>query len=173
MLAHKTSVAETIRAIALREAAAALRDQQGGDEEFDAETEILKRRKEAQKVTNAANGAGKRTKPNAPRKVAAHPRFKSVLASESFPKGPTENITTDHSAVKFHVKAIYDHLVYLYGGALAAEKMNELTAPETKPASAIALLTAWDQSFPAYGSAPKPILKAGLVAFWNEKQTAL
>ena len=147
--------------------------QQGGDEAFDAETEVLKRRREARKVINAANGAGKRTKPNAPRKPAAHPRFKSVLASESFPKGPTENITTDHSAAKFHVKAIYDHLIYLYGGDIAAEKMNELTAPETKPAPAIALLTAWDLSFPAYGNAPKPILKAGIVAFWTEKQTAL
>ena len=173
MLAHKRLVAETKRAIALREAAAALREQQGGDEELDAETEIVKRRREAQKVQNAANGAGKRTKPNKPHKPRAHPRFKSVLQSESFPKGPAENITADHPAVKFHVKAIYDHLLYLYGGALAAEKMNLLTAPETKPRSAIALLTAWDPSFPAYGSAPKPTLKAGLVAFWNEKQTAL
>ena len=173
MLAHKHLVAETKRAIALREAAAALREQQGGDEELDAETEIVKRRREAQKVKNAANGAGKRTKPNKPHKPPAHPRFKSVLQSESFPKGPTENITADHPAVKFHVKAIYDHLLYLYGGALAAEKMNLLTAPETKPSSAIAQLTAWDLSFPAYGSAPKPTLKAGLVAFWNEKQTAL
>ena len=173
MLAHKRLVAETKRAIALREAAAALREQQGGDEELDAETEIAKRRREAQKVKNAANGAGKRTKPNKPQKPAAHPRFKSVLQSESFPKGPAENITADHPAVKFHVKAIYDHLLYLYGGALAAEKMNLLTAPKTKPNPTLAQLAAWGSSFPVYSGAPKAAMKAGLVAFWNEKPTAL
>jgi hypothetical protein len=120
-------------------------------------------------VVNAANGAGKRTKPNAPRKVAAHPRFKSVLRSETFPKGPVGDITADHPAVKFHVLAIYDHLVHLYGGALAAEKMNLLTAPKTKPNPALAQLLAWDSPFPAYSGAPKAAMKAGLVAFWNEK----
>ena len=78
-------------------------------------------------MVNAANGAGKRTKPNAPRKVAAHPRFKSVLRSEAFPKGPVGDITADPPAVKFHVKAIYDHLVHLYLRWRSCGREDELT----------------------------------------------
>ena len=172
MTKHKADVHAENRARTLHKEAAALKESQGGEDAVDAECQVLKRRADNLKQNNSLNGSApkkKRTKPP----TKPHRTFTPGLPYLAWPKGSTSDTTADNVRVKWEAVAIHNHLIRLYGDDEAANKMDYLTAPTTYLAALGHMRDKWDAGLPAYTSAPKKALRAGLIAYWNEKPALL